>query len=164
MLSHYAGLAPLASITREYRARLLGTAARASSKVDGITPVNSIVTQLAAMAAQIQALVDNEERLLDRVDTLTARTAPRAHLLNLDSGMWHEDRLIESLDCPALWMATCGWRFANSNFRRAASIPLGTSAKLICEKCMPLLKAEARLRDLPPVVAVRRSSSSSSSG
>ena len=163
MLSHYAGLAPLASITREYRARLLGTTS-SSCVVGDLAPVNSIVTQLAAMAAQIQALVINEERLLDRVDTLTARTAPRPHLLNLDSGMWHEDRLIEAIDCPALWMATCGWRFANANFRRSASIPLGTSAKLICGKCLPLLKAEARLRDSPRLLAVRHSSSSSSSG
>ena len=164
MLPHYAGLAPLASITREYRARLCGTVTAAPSAAGDIAPANSIVTQLAAMAAQIQSLVANEERLLDRAETLTARTAPRPHLLNLDSGMWHEDRLIESIDYPALWMSTCGWRFANANFRRSAAIPLGTGAKLICGKCLPLLKAEARLRDSPPVRAARSSSSSSSSG
>ena len=164
MLSHYAGLAPLASITKEYRSRLDSNAGTASLSTGDFAPANSIVTQLAAMAAQIQSLVASEERLLDRVETLTARTAPKPHLLNLDSGMWHEDRLIESFDYPALWMSTCGWRFANANFRRSASVPQGTGAKLICGKCLPLLKADARLRDSPPARAARSSSSSSSSG
>ena len=62
-------------------------------------------------------------------------------------GAWHRV-LQDGMDVPpALWRTWCGWNHgkAFARVRRSAALPPSTPWRSICERCLPDLRAEAKL-------------------
>ena len=171
MLGHYAGLAPLLSITSEYNRRLPGTlesscpeqasSGKRAKSTSTVQPkaIQAIITQLECMTSKIDTLIQKEKALELAVDNLDERTSPCQYVLNIESARWHRSADSNGL-APCTHRAACGWRYGRASHHLAKRLPPSAKGKLICERCLPLQKSEAQL--LEASVADYSSSSDSS--
>ena len=157
MLGHYAGLAPLRAITEEFKRRTLGAEQHSGSARNAATMQSpALRKQLDAMSKQLDDIKANEERLEITLAALQKVTTPKAFVVNCDSGRWHRCR-DDALDGPpSLWAAICGWKYANAKFTRARVFPDDVRSALLCERCLPFEKADARLNEATTITSCVR--------
>ena len=172
MLGHYAGLAPLLSITSEYNRRLpcsteYGSTDTASSSKRAkqyctVQPgaVQAIIAQLASMAGKIDQLIAKERSLELADETRDERTSSDKYILNIDSARWHIAAESSGL-APHTFKAACGWKYGCANHHIAKQLPASAKGKILCERCMPIKKSEAQLREASAADCSSASSGSS---
>ena len=147
MLGHYAGPAPLRSLTSEDNRRLpcsaessstdTATSSKRTKQPSAVEPsaVQAITAQLASRAAKIDELLTRERVLEQTAESMDERTLSDKHILNIDSSRWHVEAESTGLE-PIPFRAACGWRLGGANHHRAKTL---TS----------LSKGQAPLRTVP---------------
>ena len=155
MLAHYAGLAPLKAITSEFLKRI------PRRNPDGSTPSvkSDIAEQLVAMTSTLAALVDKERLLESAVNKLQFSMRPTPYIVNAN-GRWHLEHDENLRDSPLTWRSACGWKCGLSSYSREASLSRTVTSRSLCEKCLPVLKADLQLSEARPA----RSASNDTSG
>ena len=155
MLAHYAGLAPLKAITSEFLKRI------PRRNADGPAPSakSDIAAQLAAMTSTLAALVDKERRLESAVNKLQFSVRSTPYIVN-SNGRWHLEHDENLRDSPLTWRSACGWKYGLSSYSREAALPGTITSRSLCEKCLPVLKADLQLSETRPA----RPASSDTSG
>ena len=134
MLAHYARLAPLESITTEFRRR---------SPLGPSLEMVSSLSRLTGLLDQQAAYVESHARQLEELEKAVA---PKPYVCNNASNKWHVALVDDANTMPSLWKACCGWKFGSTTFARAVALPANVLAADLCSACCPLEKAEALQR------------------
>ena len=124
--------------------------------------VQAIIAQLACMSEKIDQLISKERDLERAVESLDERTLADKYILNIDSGRWHITADSSGLE-PNTHRAACGWKYGCSNHHRAKQLPATAKGKVLCERCLPIRKSEAQIREATETEDSNSSSSSSGS-
>jgi hypothetical protein len=168
MLAHYAGLAPLLSITTDFRKRAgisdggPGSVAMAPSPSMNFGDSSRILEQLVTMKRRLDELVSREAALA--VDVAISSGAPASsYVCNTASHRWHVPRSGQEGMVPMFWTSRCGWAFGQTPYELRSDLPIDTPSEHICERCLPDDKAAARIHESVDVPASSCSSSSSDS-
>ena len=148
LLLRYAKLAPLKTLTQEYRER-----AQRLDAQSGESQLETKVFQLQQTITRLIADLAKRERVC--FDDSRPSAKDRAiHVQNRESSIWHVSSVHVLKDSSG--RSKCGWQYSvrNSCVQQSAPTPAGNFS--YCERCLPLLAASFN-------VGVESSSESSSS-
>ena len=134
MLAHYARLAPLKTLTSEYKAK--------AKVADANNGTNQLAERLASLQKVVDALVsrldaeDNEK--LDEMELNSAGL----FVLNCRSNIWH---LSAQHDGEAITGQTvCRWKYSSHNANLVDVEPFPSADTTFCNRCLPKLAMVAK--------------------
>ena len=127
MLAHYARLAPLRTLTQEYKAKALAADSR-----DG---TNLITERLAKLQLVVDGLVirlDREE-LVD--ETSESHLLSDTFVLNCVSDIWHLSAAHDSMTDKG--KTICKWEYSRHNSIQSSAEPFASLEHTFCNRCLP---------------------------
>ena len=136
MLLHYAKLAPLRTLTQEYR--------RKAHEADVLNSTHQLEGRIAALEATLAKLtvrLDNEDTA-DVVDS-SMNHGLDIYVKNFDSNKWHLSVVHEVANSTGI--TECKWRYTRHNSFTSDAEPTGPGVA-VCNRCLPRLAAKARGR------------------
>ena len=71
-----------------------------------------------------------------------------SYVSNCDTGTLHWTRAGPGWAAQLQTTRGCGWKFLNRRFERLSEVPPDFKWNLVCERCLPLLRASLRGDDL----------------
>ena len=136
VVTHYTRLAPLKTITADFRRAVLDKAAGSTeARGKGVADHRKIQKVLNKA---MQKVSEEISRLDEAVEKLKKATEPPLYVKNMITKSEH--RVLTTVeDMGADAVAVCGYAYARGSFRLIRNQP--TSKKLTCGTCMPELKA-----------------------
>ena len=155
MLIHYAQSAPLKRVTQEYETandrlnthRIIDELRQQIQSLHNLNPTSDAQTQFEERVKGIEtALKEVDERtskmIKDEIALAKSRlmNKPSEYINNASSGVWHISAVDGHLNHPVQWSTKCGWKFGNSNFIRADTLPSTHIIK--CDKCWQLTRSK----------------------
>ena len=148
MLAHYARLAPLRTLTQEYKAKALAADSR-----DG---TNLITERLAKLQLVVDGLVSrlDREELVD--ETSESHLQADTFVLNCVSDIWHLSAAHDSMTDKG--KTICKWEYSRHNSIQSSAEPFASLEHTFCNRCLPRLAIGSRSKE-----DITSSSSSASS-
>ena len=138
MLLRYAKLAPLRTLTDEYKQRALDVDRRDDTNL------------LATKVSDLQQTVDCLLARLDEINVLARANQPRSDLAtevyiqNKGSGCWH--RACVHNVSTANGQTVCGWAYTNLSSVSCSRLPADLRSQAFCSKCLPSFKTSFNSR------------------
>ena len=132
MLAHYARLAPLKTITEEFKAK-----AKAADR-------NQDTKLFEKKLDSLQRVVDSLVAKLDNEDLADADAVPLpsddVYVLNCASDIWH---LASVFNASSMTGTTvCKWQFTRHNAQTVPVAPFAARGFSFCVRCLPRLAVE----------------------
>ena len=150
MLAHYARLAPLKTLTAEYKSK-----AREADLRNG---TNELADRLSALQLVVDSLVRRLDDEHERVDE-DVGVRKGLYVLNCLSSIWHLSETHDSTTHAG--RTVCRWNYSPHNSTLVREEPFASSDSSFCNRCLPRLAMEAGRGSRRAEVS---SSSSSSEG
>ena len=97
--------------------------------------------------AELEAFVTAVEQRLAGLEAAAPEPGPildpqGSYVSNCGTGTLHWTRAGPGWAAHLQTTRGCGWKFMNRRFERLSTVPLGTSWKSVCDRCLPLLRSE----------------------
>ena len=133
MLLRYAKLAPLRTLTDEYRQRALDEDRRNDTNL------------LATKVADLQKTVDCLLARLSEIDVVSKTAGPRVgltdeiYIQNKSSGCWHRSSVHNTNALSG--QTVCGWVYSVRNSSSVRRLPDNLRGHIFCSKCLPTFAA-----------------------
>ena len=107
--------------------------------------LSGLESKLGAIGSSLKNLASESLAFLASLDALEEPTSPPLQwpfVVNNRTKAVHRPTREGPTLHPSTWATKCGWPFGVADFRRLRDVDPDTTWTLICEKCLPALRAE----------------------